>query len=321
MPATENQRLVFRDKFRSLHHDRFQAWFEQIANALHGPSDFQAIRQARGDGGLDGFVLKSQTVYQVYAPSHKAEFADGTVAKKITEDFQKALETLKAGGFKTWVFVHNHPEGMMGAKGIAAVNALQKGYPDVDISILNMDALWARIEALPDAEIEKLFPNAADQTIRTHQFRQKRTMAALALLSMLLVALLAARLRPAPRDVIKENTARARVNQDAPTQPTQPPPESHAAQPQITMQWKVDAGSNSLLFVYSLPESLDYMSTLQHIEQSVLSRDVAQAWNQLSKAGTSNAAKNTLEPKLTEREMSQSRNGASRIVTFKVPLR
>ena len=67
MPATENQRLAFRDKFRSLHYEAFQSWFEELAHALHPSGDFQAIRKTQGDGGLDGFVISSQLVYAVYA--------------------------------------------------------------------------------------------------------------------------------------------------------------------------------------------------------------------------------------------------------------
>jgi hypothetical protein len=109
MPAAENQRLVYRDKFRSLHCEAFQSWFEELAHALHPAGDFQAIRKTQGDGGLDGFVISSQLVYAVYAPARREEDRDSETAAKIRSDFAKACSTLR-GQLKAWVFVHNHPE-------------------------------------------------------------------------------------------------------------------------------------------------------------------------------------------------------------------
>jgi hypothetical protein len=63
--SKQPQLLAYRDKFRSLHNEDFQFWFEELARALHPAGDFQAVRKTQGDGGLDGFVISSRLVYQV----------------------------------------------------------------------------------------------------------------------------------------------------------------------------------------------------------------------------------------------------------------
>lgn len=86
MPASDAQRLYFRDKFKSLFNEDFQNWFEDIARLLHPVGDFQRIRKMSGDGALDGFVISSQLVYQVYAPARISELKDAETAAKIKAD-------------------------------------------------------------------------------------------------------------------------------------------------------------------------------------------------------------------------------------------
>ena len=145
MPSSEHQRLVFRDKFRSLFYEDFQSWIEELLQAIHPPGDFQAIRKTQGDGGLDGYVISSQLVYAVYAPARSKEYLDSQTAAKIRADFAKAFSTL-SGYLKAWIFVHNHPVGCLGKHGIAAINDLRKQNPSVDITVLNIDSLWERPE-------------------------------------------------------------------------------------------------------------------------------------------------------------------------------
>ena len=124
MPATENQRLAYRDKFRSLSCEAFQLWFEKLVGALHPVGDFQPIRKTQGDGGLDGFVISSQLVYAVYAPARREDDRDSETAAKIRSDFSAAFSTLQ-GKLKAWVFVHNHPDGKLGKLSTTVINDLK----------------------------------------------------------------------------------------------------------------------------------------------------------------------------------------------------
>jgi len=165
MPATENQRLAFRDKFRSLHYEAFQSWFEELAHALHPSGDFQAIRKTQGDGGLDGFVISSQLVYAVYAPARRKEDRDSEIAAKIRSDFAKASSTLR-GQLKAWVFVHNHPEGKLGKRSATAISDLKSQNPSVEIAVLSIDNLWERLAAaLPDETLKRLFGTSSEGAV------------------------------------------------------------------------------------------------------------------------------------------------------------
>ena len=89
MPATENQRLAYRDKFRSLSCEAFQLWFEKLVGALHPVGDFQPIRKTQGDGGLDGFVISSQLVYAVYAPLGGKMIVTPRLPPRFAQTFQR----------------------------------------------------------------------------------------------------------------------------------------------------------------------------------------------------------------------------------------
>lgn len=156
MPPADNQRLVFRDKFRSLHYEAFQSWLEELLHALYPTGDFQAIRKTRGDGGLDGFVISSQLVYAIYAPARRNEDRDSETAAKIRSDFTKASSTL-SGNLKAWIFVHNHPEGNLGQLGITAINDLKSQNPSINIMVLNIDGLWERLKTLSDETLNRFF--------------------------------------------------------------------------------------------------------------------------------------------------------------------
>ena len=159
MTVTENQRLIYRDKFRSLHNEAFQSWFETLARSLHEPGDFQAIRKTQGDGGLDGLVINSHLVYQVYAPARMNELRDGETAAKIRLDFQTALNTL-GESLNGWVFLHNHPEGKIGKLTADALSALSKQHPHIKLRVLDIDSLWAQLKKLPDHVLDELFESS-----------------------------------------------------------------------------------------------------------------------------------------------------------------
>jgi hypothetical protein len=156
MPAAQNQCLAYREKFRSLHYEDFQTWFEELAHALHPVGDFQRIRKTQGDGGLDGFVISSQLVYAVYAPARREEDRDSETAAKIRSDFAKAYSTLQ-GQLKAWVFVHNHPQGKLGQLGATAISDLKSKNPSVEITVLSIDGLWEKLAGLSDETLKNLF--------------------------------------------------------------------------------------------------------------------------------------------------------------------
>lgn len=156
MPPTENQRLVFRDQFRSFHYEGFQSWLEELLRALHPTGDFQAIRKTQGDGGLDGFVISSQLVYAIYAPARRDEDRDSETAAKIRSDFAKASLTL-SGNLKAWIFVHNHPDGKLGKLSASAISDLKSQNTSVDIAVLNIDSLWEKLLTLSEDASKRFF--------------------------------------------------------------------------------------------------------------------------------------------------------------------
>jgi len=159
MPPTTSQRLAYRDAFRSRYNQDFQAWFERLASFLYPGGDFQAIRSTSGDGGIDGFVIGSQSVYQVFAPARIDELRDGETATKIRDDFLTAYSTL-SGNLKAWTFIHNHPEGKIGKQTAAAISSLQTDYPAITFRVLNIDGLWDELARLSDDVLSTLFGDA-----------------------------------------------------------------------------------------------------------------------------------------------------------------
>ena len=168
MSINEQIKLKYRDEFRGLHGESFQGWFEKLATVLHGEGCFLAIRVTRGDGGLDGLVLKEGRVYQLYAPPSLA--TDSSTASKIEADFNKAKETLSSS-FKTWTFVHNSPDGKVGHLTAAKLAQLKEQTPAVSVEAIGIDGLWERLNKLPNEKLASLFglsstPNQAVSQIR-----------------------------------------------------------------------------------------------------------------------------------------------------------
>src|SRR5260221_5922568 len=164
MPASENHRLIYKDKFRSLHSQRFQLWFEELARALHPEGEFQPIRNTRGDGGLDGFAINGQRVYQVYAPARFQDLRDSQTARKIRGDFKAAFLTL-GGQLKSWVFVHNHPEAKIGQLTASALSELKAQHPAITFTVLDIDSLWQTLQTLSDDVLKVLFDSGSPEEL------------------------------------------------------------------------------------------------------------------------------------------------------------
>lgn len=168
MGIDQTIKLKYCGEFRSTHSEAFQNWFERLAVALHGEDCFLAIRVTRGDGGLDGLVLKEGRVYQLYAPPSLG--TDASTAIKVKADFNKAKGTL-GSSVKTWTFVHNSHDGKVGHLTAQALVQLKNENPAVCVEAIGIDGLWERLEKLPDKKLASLFgiskpPSQAESKIR-----------------------------------------------------------------------------------------------------------------------------------------------------------
>jgi len=168
MSIDQEIKLKYREEFRSAHSEAFQNWFEKLAVALHGEDCFLAVRVTRGDGGLDGLVLKEGRVYQLYAPPSLG--TDASTAVKVNASFNTARETL-GGSLKTWTFVHNSADGKVGHLTAQALTRLKDENPSVCVEAIGIDGLWERLEKLPNEKLASLFgisrpPSQAESQIR-----------------------------------------------------------------------------------------------------------------------------------------------------------
>src|SRR5207248_6584816 len=136
--------------------EAFQSWFEELGRSLYPAGDFQSIRKTSGDGGLDGFAINAQRVYQVYAPARLNELRDSETAAKIKADFATASATLH-NQLKSWIFIHNHPEAKIGKLTAAALNELKTQNSSVEIQVLDIDSFWEKLKDLPESLLQKHF--------------------------------------------------------------------------------------------------------------------------------------------------------------------
>ncbi len=177
MTRLDLQRLRFRDQFRSLFHEEFQSLIERLVGALHKSGDFQRIRKTSGDGGLDGLVINTGEVYQIYAPARITEQTDSILVTKLRDNFTTAYSTLE-GNLRCWSFVHNYPEDAIGKLAASAVAGLKASHPAVTFRVLGIDSFWGLLrEELSPEEIEDLFPidPAPDRVIQEdHSARAAR---------------------------------------------------------------------------------------------------------------------------------------------------
>jgi hypothetical protein len=83
----------------------FQEWLGAIMTKRYC-DDFIRIRLSKGDGGLDGYRLSTQSVYQIFAPR---DYTPSEMTEKIRDDFAHAKQTLaeKNLEMKTWISGQN----------------------------------------------------------------------------------------------------------------------------------------------------------------------------------------------------------------------
>lgn len=152
MTVDSSHKNKFLTKFHSLYSNDFQTWFEEIMCAISDDGDFQRIRQAKGDGGLDCIVLSQQLVYQVYAPRR---ISDSATAKKILSDYELAAHTV-GSAMREWIFVFNDVEDKLGKKCASALLHIREVNPAVKVSAMGRETLWGKVRSLPETSIKKL---------------------------------------------------------------------------------------------------------------------------------------------------------------------
>jgi hypothetical protein len=156
------QRAEFLSQFHGQFGKSFQDWCARLLWHLHPVGDFQPIRDARGDDGLDAISIGSGSVYQMYAPTGKDQ-ADRPTARKIAEDFEKALRALN-GAMTRWVFIHNHASQEVGPKSGEALRAIRAAHPGVVVEAWSASNLWSQLCTLNPVVLRNLFQPPIDDS-------------------------------------------------------------------------------------------------------------------------------------------------------------
>jgi hypothetical protein len=147
-------RMAAEIKFWKLKRTAFQDWLGDIMSRRF-PEDYLRIRLSQGDGGLDGYRLSTQTVYQVFAPR---EYSSSEIVGKIQGDFEHAKKTLayKKLVMKEWVFAHNDPDDLAHDV-VTELAKLQQDNPTIKIRRWEFAAIWNEIKQLAEDELVDLF--------------------------------------------------------------------------------------------------------------------------------------------------------------------
>ena len=138
-----------------LRHKRqeFEDWFGRIMGMAH-PDDYEPIRLTQGDGGLDGLLISTGTVFAIYAPRERTEAG---VVKKMNEDFAAAKGTMEERGavLEGMTFVHND-EGLTQVTGPELVK-LRQANPGVTFRRWTFEAIWRVIATLDEDQLFHLY--------------------------------------------------------------------------------------------------------------------------------------------------------------------
>lgn len=147
-------RMAAEIAFWKLKRTAFQDWLGDIMSKRF-PDDYLRIRLSQGDGGLDGYRLSTQTVYQVFAPR---EYSLSEIVGKIQGDFGHAKNTLAEKNLvmKEWVFVHNDPDDLAHDV-VTELAKLQQDNPNIKIRRWELAAIWNEIKQLAEDELVDLF--------------------------------------------------------------------------------------------------------------------------------------------------------------------
>ena len=155
-------RLAAENNYLRLKRTDFQAWFGRIMEKVY-PDDYESIRVTQGDGGLDGLLIRSGTVFQVYAPRDQSA---SEIIAKIDSDFATAKKTMSDRGAKLecWVFVHND-EGLTKYTG-PKLTELRQANPTVRIERWTFEKIWQKLEKLSVDQLTDLFgPGPTEENV------------------------------------------------------------------------------------------------------------------------------------------------------------
>ena len=146
-------RLAAENDYLKLKRTEFQAWFGQIMGMVY-PQDYESIRLTQGDGGLDGILISTGTVFAVFAPRQQSE---SELTSKMQSDYAKAKKTMEKRGasLQGFVFIHND-EGLTKITGPELVK-LRQSNPDVTFSRWTFEAIWNELEKLSENQLIDLF--------------------------------------------------------------------------------------------------------------------------------------------------------------------
>ncbi|MDK4724934.1 ABC-three component system protein [Rhizobium phaseoli] len=126
-------------RLRKSHGTAFQDFLGDFLGRIY-PGDFVAVRAqgSLGDGGMDGYLNSTDTLYQCYGARNGAVADVKTVCRKMVEDFHTARLTTPR--MRRWMFTHNlldMPRQMVDTideiRVIAAEHGIQTGFFNIDM--------------------------------------------------------------------------------------------------------------------------------------------------------------------------------------------
>jgi hypothetical protein len=93
-------------KLRRSSRTQFQAFHADFMSRLY-PEDYIRVSAhgGLGDGGMDGYLRSTNTVYQCYGADNGRSFNVASVTRKMIQDYNLALENNP--DMKEWIFTHN----------------------------------------------------------------------------------------------------------------------------------------------------------------------------------------------------------------------
>lgn len=147
-------RMAAERDFLKFNRTTFQEWFGKLMSKRH-PDDYVNVRLSTGDGGLDGYRISNNTVYQLYAPRTSTA---SQVVTKFTGDFSTAKRHFADNNLtmNAWTFVHNDPDDLP-HEVVLKFAELQEANPDTAIKRWTFEAIWNELEQLSITDLEDLF--------------------------------------------------------------------------------------------------------------------------------------------------------------------
>ncbi|MFI5567356.1 ABC-three component system protein [Streptomyces sp. NPDC051740] len=144
-------KLKFREKLADLHGESFETFFHNLMCVSH--PDFVDVRTygRLGDQGSDGLSLHAEKLYACYAPG---SFKAADIRKKFRKDLESALRQ-RPGQFRTFVFVHNDPQGVHPELATCLAEA-RNDHPGIGFEQIGPRRLWTELLPHPREVVEDL---------------------------------------------------------------------------------------------------------------------------------------------------------------------